>query len=40
MKYEFSAIDKKWQDKWDEKKAFKVSEDYSKPKYYTLIENI
>ena len=38
MKYEFSAIDKKWQDKWDEKKAFKVSEDYSKPKYYTLIE--
>ena len=38
MKYEFSAIDKKWQDKWDKKKAFKVSEDYSKPKYYTLIE--
>ena len=38
MKYEFNAIDKKWQDKWDEKKAFKVSEDYSKPKYYTLIE--
>ncbi len=38
MKYEFKAIDRKWQDKWDEKKAFKVSEDYSKPKYYTLIE--
>ena len=38
MKYEFSNIDKKWQDKWDEKKAFKVSLDYSKPKYYTLIE--
>ena len=38
MKYEFNAIDKKWQDKWDEKQAFKVSEDYSKPKYYTLIE--
>ena len=38
MKYEFKAIDKKWQDQWDEKKAFKVSEDYSKPKYYTLIE--
>ena len=38
MKYEFSAIDKKWQDKWVKKKAFKVSEDYSKPKYYTLIE--
>ena len=38
MKYEFSQIDKKWQDKWDEKEAFKVSTDYSKPKYYTLIE--
>ena len=38
MKYEFNQIDKKWQDKWDEKEAFKVSSDYSKPKYYTLIE--
>ena len=38
MKYEFSRIDKKWQDVWDEKEAFKVSNDYSKPKYYTLIE--
>ena len=38
MKYEFSNIDKKWQDAWDEKSAFKVENDYSKPKYYTLIE--
>ncbi len=38
MKYEFNNIDKKWQNKWDEKEAFKVSNDYSKPKYYTLIE--
>ncbi|MBE6673686.1 MAG: leucine--tRNA ligase [Ruminococcaceae bacterium] len=38
MKYEFTQIDKKWQEKWDEKEAFKVSTDYSKPKYYTLIE--
>ena len=38
MKYEFNQIDKKWQEKWDEKEAFKVSTDYSKPKYYTLIE--
>ncbi len=38
MKYEFSTVDKKWQDIWDEKEAFKVSNDYSKPKYYTLIE--
>ena len=38
MKYEFEKIDRKWQDKWDEEEAFKVSSDYSKPKYYTLIE--
>ena len=38
MRYEFANIDKKWQDKWDEKEAFKVLNDYSKPKYYTLIE--
>ncbi len=38
MKYEFNNIDKKWQNKWNEKEAFKVSNDYSKPKYYTLIE--
>ena len=38
MKYEFEQIDKKWQNKWDEKEAFKVSSDYSLPKYYTLIE--
>ena len=38
MKYEFSNIDKKWQNEWEAKQAFKVSNDYSKPKYYTLIE--
>ena len=38
MKYEFNQIDKKWQDMWDKMEAFKVSIDYSKPKYYTLIE--
>ena len=38
MRYEFKSIDKKWQDKWDNDSVFKVSNDYSKPKYYTLIE--
>ncbi|MBQ7352923.1 MAG: leucine--tRNA ligase [Clostridia bacterium] len=38
MKYEFSNIDKKWQDAWDANSTFKVENDYSKPKYYTLIE--
>ncbi len=38
MKYNFSAIDKKWQDKWDEAGVFKAKNDYSLPKYYALIE--
>jgi len=37
-RYDFKAIDKKWQDKWEEVEAFKALTDYSLPKYYTLIE--
>ncbi|NLZ36840.1 MAG: leucine--tRNA ligase [Clostridiales bacterium] len=37
-KYEFSQIDKKWQDIWDEKEAFKAVDFSPKPKYYTLVE--
>ena len=38
MKYDFSAIEKKWQDKWEELGTFKAKEDYSKPKFYALVE--
>ena len=38
MKYEHHIIEKKWQDIWDEKKAFCVGNDYSKPKFYALVE--
>lgn len=38
MKYCFSEIEKKWQDIWDEKKTFAASSDYSKPKFYGLVE--
>lgn len=31
-------IEKKWQDIWDKEEAFKVGEDYTKPKYYALVE--
>ncbi|MEA1962454.1 MAG: leucine--tRNA ligase [Bacillota bacterium] len=34
--YNFSSIEKKWQDYWEEKQFFKVDEDPSKQKYYTL----
>ena len=38
MKHEFKEIERKWQNKWDEAKAFEVKIDYSKPKYYALVE--
>ncbi len=36
MNYNFSQIEKKWQKKWEQDGSFKVTEDPSKPKYYTL----
>jgi len=36
MNYDFEKIEKKWQQKWEEENSFKVTEDSSKPKYYTL----
>ncbi len=36
MNYNFDQIEKKWQQKWEAEKTFKVDEASSKPKYYTL----
>lgn len=36
--YSPKAIEKKWQKIWDDEKAFAVSEDYEKPKFYALVE--
>ncbi|MCL1857845.1 MAG: leucine--tRNA ligase [Oscillospiraceae bacterium] len=38
MTYDFREIEKKWQKKWTDEKAFNVTEDKSKQKYYVLIE--
>ena len=39
MKYDFKAIEGKWQQKWDENKTFEASNtDKSKPKFYGLVE--
>lgn len=35
-RYDFSKIESKWQKRWEESKAFKVTEDESKEKYYVL----
>lgn len=36
--YSPKKIEKKWQDIWDENKAFAATNDYTKPKYYALVE--
>ncbi len=36
--YDFSAIESKWQKFWDENNTFKANNDYSKPKFYALVE--
>ncbi len=36
--YNHRAIEQKWQKIWDDEKAFAASDDYSKPKYYALVE--
>lgn len=38
QKYEFREIEAKWQGRWEQGKCFAASDDYSKPKYYVLIE--
>ncbi len=36
--YNHREVETKWQKVWDAEKAFKTSDDYSKPKYYALVE--
>ena len=38
MLYDYKRIEKKWQDKWDEQNAFEAKNDFTLPKYYTLVE--
>lgn len=38
MKYNYKSIELKWQKYWDEHQTFKVGTDYSKPKFYALVE--
>ena len=38
MKYNFTEIEKKWQQTWEEKHVFEASADHSKPKFYGLVE--
>ena len=35
--YDYAAIEKKWQDYWDEHKTFHAENGSDKPKYYALV---
>lgn len=36
--YNHHTVEKKWQKIWDDEKAFKTENDYTKPKFYALVE--
>ncbi len=36
--YNHKVVEKKWQQIWDDNKAFAATNDYTKPKYYALVE--
>ncbi len=36
--YNHKVIEPKWQEVWDNEKAFAATDDYSKPKFYALVE--
>ena len=38
MNYDFKSAEAKWQKKWEESGVFNASDDYSKPKFYGLVE--
>ena len=38
MKYDFSAIEKKWQQKWSDAHIFEAQDNSDKPKFYGLVE--
>lgn len=38
MKYDYTSIEKKWQKRWDDEKAFAAKQDFSLPKFYPLVE--
>ena len=38
MKYDHSAIEKKWQKRWADAEVFKAKDEFDKPKFYGLVE--
>ena len=38
MKYDYKAVEAKWQKVWEDEKTFHVEIDHNKPKFYALVE--
>ncbi|MBQ8583146.1 MAG: leucine--tRNA ligase [Clostridia bacterium] len=38
MLYDYKSIEKKWQQRWDDAHAFEAKQDFTLPKYYSLVE--
>ena len=38
MKYDFAAVEQKWQKRWEEADAFRAVDNSPKPKFYALVE--
>ena len=38
MRYDAKTTEEKWQKRWDEAGVFAATDDYSKPKFYALVE--
>ena len=38
MKYDYKAVEAKWQKVWEDEKTFHVEIDHKKPKIYALVE--
>ena len=38
MKYDFAAVEQKWQEKWEQADAFRAVDNSEKPKFYALVE--
>ncbi len=38
MRYDFKSVEPKWQKRWEESGVFNASDDFTKPKFYALVE--
>ena len=40
MKYDYKAVEAKWQKVWEDEKTFHAEIDHKKPKFYALVDAV